>query len=150
MKDFVYDFLSFSGINLKLSWLGDYLFWLSLILSVPVRLVLIPDFQTHIIANFNFLLNQLLLIAIPEEIFFRGFLMSLFAIELKRKIFIFSYSNIAAAIVFSIFHLFIHDILWSASVFIPALVYGYFREKHDSVLPAVILHFFYNIVYFYI
>ncbi len=70
------------------------------------------------------------------------------AYKLKGRISVFGYSNIAAAFVFSLFHLFTHNLFWSFSVFIPALIYGYFREKHDSILPAVVLHFFYNLVYF--
>jgi membrane protease YdiL (CAAX protease family) len=36
----------------------------------------------------------------------------------------------------------------AAGVLLPALLFGYFRDRHDSVLPAIALHVFYNAGYF--
>ncbi len=148
MKEFMVEFCKFVGINIKLSWIKDIIFWIALLLAVPVRFLIIPEIPNSSPFCRCFLFADLILLAFCEELLFRGFLMPVVAYKLKGKISVFSYSNISAAFVFSLFHLFAHSFFWSAAVFIPALVYGYFREKHDSILPAVVLHFFYNIVYF--
>jgi membrane protease YdiL (CAAX protease family) len=33
-------------------------------------------------------------------------------------------------------------------VLLPSLLYGYFRDRHGSVYPAIALHVFYNAGYF--
>jgi len=148
MKGFVGEFCKFVGINKKLSWIKDIFFWSALFFAIPIRVLILPEFSSGSAFCTRFLFVNLILIAFSEELFFRGFLIPAVAYKLKGKIFIFSYANIVTAFIFSISHLFAHGLFWSASVFIPALFYGYFRERHDSILPAVVLHFFYNFVYF--
>ena len=30
------------------------------------------------------------------------------------------------------------------SVFVPSLIFGYFRDRYRNIVPAVLLHVFYN------
>ena len=151
MRVFLLDFFEFIGLNLNKEWLKDVIFYLALLAAIPVKILIIllsshtkvyPDLSMHFIIS-------LLFVSCSEELFFRGFLMPLLSSFIKGNFWFFSYSNIVVSIVFSISHIFMHNIFWSTLVFFPSLIYGYFREKYGSILPPVILHFVYNLVYFY-
>ncbi len=145
------NFFEFVGLNLNTKWLKDAIFYLALSAAIPVKILIIllsshtkihPDLSMHFIIF-------LLFVSFSEELFFRGFLMPLLSSFIKGNSWFFSYSNIVVSIVFSMSHIFLHNIFWSALVFFPSLIYGYFREKYESILPPVVLHFVYNLVYFY-
>ena len=95
-------------------------------------------------------LQVALLYPIVEELVFRGLLQEkLWQTPLSRlSIYCISMPNIATSIIFTAFHFLAHPPLWAMSVFIPSLVYGFLRDRYQHVLPAVILHVFYNGGYF--
>ena len=53
-------------------------------------------------------------------------------------------SNIIASILFASFHLFYQTAGWGAAVFFPSLVFGFFLDRYNSVLPGILLHVWYN------
>lgn len=55
-----------------------------------------------------------------------------------------SAANLLTSVAFSAAHLPVQSWSWSAATFLPSLVFGHFREKHDSVLPSIALHVYYN------
>jgi len=60
-----------------------------------------------------------------------------------------SMANIATSIVFTGLHFFTHAWLMAALVFIPSLIFGYFRDRYDGwLLPCIILHCYFNAGYF--
>ena len=61
-----------------------------------------------------------------------------------------SAANALTSALFSLLHLAAHAALWAAAAFFPSLVFGYFRERYASVLPAILLHVFYNAGYFWL
>ena len=85
-----------------------------------------------------------------EELIFRGVLQG----ELLRqpwglvKRFGLSGANILTSLVFTGLHLFTHPPLWALGVFIPSLLFGHFRERHNSLYPPLALHIYYNTGYF--
>jgi len=85
-----------------------------------------------------------------EEIVFRGALQSYFARHLPALPGPVGSANIATSILFSAMHLYSHPPLWAAAVFIPSLVFGYFRERHNSLATPIALHVFYNSGYLWI
>ena len=91
-----------------------------------------------------------LLYPIVEELVFRDLLQKkLWQTPLNRlSIYCISMPNIATSIIFTAFHFLAHPPLWAVSVFIPSLVYGFLRDRYQHVLPAVLLHVFYNGGYF--
>jgi len=99
--------------------------------------------------SLHFLLVQFFVVSIPEELFFRGFLMQLISEYTgNRKVCYFlSYANILSSVLFSAAHIFTHSLMWSMSILFPSLIFGYFREKYNSVWPSIILHFWYNIIF---
>jgi len=60
-----------------------------------------------------------------------------------------SLANAATSGVFAAVHLVNHPPLWALSVFFPSLVFGWARDRYRSVLPPIVLHLGYNILYFY-
>lgn len=87
-----------------------------------------------------------------EEILFRGVILGgLGRIQFFTvKSLGLSRANICVSCLFSATHFINHPPLWAASVFIPSLVFGYFRERHDSLAPPVALHVWYNTAYLFI
>jgi membrane protease YdiL (CAAX protease family) len=41
-------------------------------------------------------------------------------------------------------HLINQPPLWAASVFFPSLVFGYFKDRHQTVVTPFLLHAWYN------
>lgn len=82
-----------------------------------------------------------------EELAFRGFLQSwlfekpCFARQSVPGI---SNANLLVSLVFAATHLWNQPPLWAAAVFVPSLVFGYFRDRYNQVWPSVILHCWYN------
>lgn len=57
--------------------------------------------------------------------------------------------NVAASLLFAAAHLFSHPPLWAALVLFPSLLFGYFRDRHDSLLSPICLHVGYNLGYYW-
>jgi len=87
---------------------------------------------------------------VMEEVIFRGALQPvLLESALGGKRFSgLSVANMATSIIFAVVHLLFHSPLWAALVFLPSLLFGYFRDRHNSLLTPVILHVSYNLGYY--
>lgn len=57
-------------------------------------------------------------------------------------------ANLLTSLFFSLSHLVNQPPLWAASVFIPSLLFGYFRDRYRGVLPGSLLHIWYNAGFF--
>lgn len=88
-----------------------------------------------------------------EEVVFRGWLQG-WMMEKEwgaHRFLNISSANILTSIVFVIMHFFYHAPLMALLVFIPSLVFGYFRDRYDGwLMPGILLHCFYNAGYFYL
>ncbi len=101
--------------------------------------------------SWEMFLKIALLSPLLEEIVFRGGLQT-FLLEReffrKRKFGIgvanVSAANIVTSLAFAAAHLIYQTPLWACLVFIPSLVFGWARERYDSVIPPILLHAFYN------
>jgi len=110
------------------------------------------DITWPIHAPVTFLL-LILIYPVLEEIVFRGVVQG----ELMRKpIFKASYAgityaNILTSLLFAITHLYSHPFVMAMLVFLPSLIFGYFRDRFDGwLLPSMLLHIYYNLGYFLI
>ena len=135
-------------LNDRLFWLalaaGPF-FWFSLYLSGSA--ISGPGW----LLDNNLLFIQLaLLYPIVEELVFRGLIQeSLAKTSLGRlSIYCLSLPNIVTSIIFTGFHFLAHSPAWAMSVIVPSLVFGYFRDRYNHVVPAICLHAFYNSGYF--
>jgi membrane protease YdiL (CAAX protease family) len=57
-------------------------------------------------------------------------------------------ANLTSSALFTTLHFTSHAPLWAIGVLLPSLLFGYFRDRHDSIYPAIVLHIFYNAGYF--
>ncbi len=89
---------------------------------------------------------MVLLQPLLEELIFRGGLQGWLAASpwARRRFAGLSTANYLTTMLFALAHLVHHAPLWAAAVVAPSLVYGYFRDRYGRVLPAVVLHAFYN------
>lgn len=87
-----------------------------------------------------------------EEAAFRGWLQGLlFKKTWGRKARAgISQANLVTSLVFVACHFLYHPPLWAAAVFVPSLLFGYFRDLSGSITPSIILHVFYNAGYFWL
>ena len=130
--------------------LRDTLFWLALMAGPVVWVLLwligLPTDQQG--ASVSTWLYVVLAYPILEEIVFRGGLQSalLKRDALRRTLGTvpLTLANLITTVIFAAFHLLNQPPLWAALVIAPSLVFGWMRERHDSVIPSIVLHIFYN------
>jgi membrane protease YdiL (CAAX protease family) len=94
------------------------------------------------------LLRFVLLQPVAEELVFRGLLQG----SLKSR-FAWTWRGISAAnlltsVAFAGMHLLYQAPAWALAVFVPSVIFGYFRDRHGSVAPAILLHVWYNAGFF--
>lgn len=85
-----------------------------------------------------FLLHQALLVALPEEVFFRGYLYDAFEDAGFEPV-------TASSLLFAAGHLVIHASTYRALTFFPALVFGWGRKKSGTIYVPVLLHLLFNL-----
>jgi uncharacterized protein len=59
-----------------------------------------------------------------------------------------STANALTSLGFTALHFISHPPLWAAGVIVPSLLFGYFRERQNSLYPPLALHIYYNTGYF--
>lgn len=126
----------------------DTLFWLAVAFGplswLLLWLVGIPRAAIHI--PVSTLLTVSLIYPVLEEIVFRGGLQSAL---LARTMFRqhagpVSLANVLTSIAFAAAHLFRQPPVWAALVLLPSLVFGWSRERYNSIVPSILLHMIYN------
>ncbi len=96
-------------------------------------------------------LHLALVMPVVEELVFRGWLQGWLLEQswgARRRAGL-SHANLMTSALFALAHLINHAPLWALGVYFPSLVFGYFRERHASVTPAILLHVAYNAGYFW-
>jgi len=145
MISFVCLYLPFRDAHFNLALLFGPIFWTSwFFLSHPVLNL------SRAISDPETLLILAVIFPVLEEIVFRGWIQeTLFRMSKGAKLLpSVSVSNILTSLLFSFLHLFFHSVFWSCLVIIPSLVFGYFKDRHNSLFSCIILHVFYNLGYF--
>ena len=93
---------------------------------------------------------QILLIALPEEFFFRGYMQGTLDKVFSKRWRVFGttlgWSWVLTAIIFAFSHSFVSYQWWHFSIFFPALVFGWLRERTGSITAPVLFHAMYNII----
>lgn len=97
--------------------------------------------------------TQVLLVALPEEFFFRGYLQTLISRRADKSfrflgipILTMSWGVPLAALVFASAHTFITFRWWHFAIFFPALAFGWLREKTTGLVAPVLFHALSNLV----
>jgi membrane protease YdiL (CAAX protease family) len=95
------------------------------------------------------ILIQLLMVALPEEFFYRGYLLSrLDAIWPVRRFWgiPLSWGNLLSSILFAITHVLFGYQLYRLSVFFPSLLFGALRQHTGSLFAPILLHASFNLL----
>ena len=128
-----------------LACLAGVIFWLT------YKLYYIDADLTLSFPELTFTLFSLIFIfPILEEIVFRGLIQEsiqkLFQHYQIKTTFLWriSFANIFASLFFSLTHIGTHPALWALATLIPSLIFGYFKDKYQSLYPSIALHIFYN------
>ena len=119
-------------------------FWVKIVYSAGnVRFPQVPDLV-------NIVAYQLLMVALPEEFYFRGYMQSVMNQFFVRRWKIFGvklgWAWILTAFIFAIAHSVIVLRWWHFAIFFPALLFGYLRERTGSVTAPILFHALSNIV----
>lgn len=97
-------------------------------------------------------LFQVFYIALPEEIFFRGYLQTRLNQVLGRPYAVLGAriggGLLGAAAVFMLLHLVYAVNLWTLGILVPALIFGWLREKTGSITASTVFHALSNILLF--
>ncbi|MGB0866534.1 MAG: JDVT-CTERM system glutamic-type intramembrane protease MrtJ [Granulosicoccaceae bacterium] len=98
----------------------------------------------------SFILWFGVLLPVIEELAFRGAMQGWLLARAvgRRRLLGLSLANWLSSGLFVLFHLVGQSPAWALAVLFPSLVFGVFRERHNSVLPGIILHVIYNIGFF--
>ncbi len=98
----------------------------------------------------NAMLFQLLLIALPEEFYFRGYFQSTIDIVCKKRIRFLGidvgWGFLVTAAVFAVAHTIVAYQWWHFSIFFPALLFGYLRLRTGSITAPVLFHVASNVL----
>jgi membrane protease YdiL (CAAX protease family) len=81
-----------------------------------------------------------------EELVFRGVIQEFIASKTKqfRSFFHLSIANVMTSLLFVAIHFVHHPPSWALLVFIPSLIFGYFKEQYGDIRASIMLHMFYN------
>jgi membrane protease YdiL (CAAX protease family) len=81
-----------------------------------------------------------------EEYIFRGKLQCVLRQQSwgQKSILGLSSANIITSALFAVFHIVLRPGLWSAGVFLPSLIFGFFRDRYGNIYAPIALHAFYN------
>lgn len=106
--------------------------------------------EANVIEHWRLLAWLVLLYPVLEEWLFRGLLQPLLLKSAigRSSLYGITFANVAASVLFTAFHFISHTPVWAVSVLFPSLLFGWFRDRHQSILPAIVLHCGYNLAYF--
>ena len=94
--------------------------------------------------------GQLLVIALPEEAFFRGFVQTELEPLFEKRVRIFgadiSFALVLASAIFALGHLLTNPVPGRLAVFFPSLLFGWLRTRTRGVGAGVVLHALCNLL----
>ncbi|NOY72558.1 MAG: JDVT-CTERM system CAAX-type protease [Gammaproteobacteria bacterium] len=102
--------------------------------------------ESHFDVLFWSILSFCVIYPVVEELVFRGVLQRhLYSYSIGKAGYLgFSGANVITTIMFAGMHLVHQPFVWALLVIVPSLLFGWFRDKYNSVIPGLILHVFYN------
>lgn len=83
-----------------------------------------------------------------EEIVFRGLLLEFLAKRVTYRWGLLTAANVLTSLGFVAAHLIYSEWLWALLVFLPSLVFGYIKERHQSLVSPILMHGFYNLGFY--
>ncbi|MCG6899769.1 MAG: JDVT-CTERM system CAAX-type protease [Gammaproteobacteria bacterium] len=82
---------------------------------------------------------------LAEEMVFRGLLQELVHDYISRhSLGPITVANLLTSVMFTGLHFIYHAPVWAALVFIPSLIFGFFKDRTGRLAAPILLHVFYN------
>jgi membrane protease YdiL (CAAX protease family) len=147
------------------------LFCLSALVIFPLFILLAHFYQTLLFGmrfdaggfrwSWETVAVQLILVALPEEFFFRGYIQTMLATRFSKRFRIFGLKLFEVpvalpltSLLFAFSHSFITLRWWHFAIFFPSLVFGWLRERTEGLVAPIFFHALSNLVlsqigYFY-
>jgi len=140
-------------------------FALTALAIFPIFLLLAHVYQTQIFhLRFNpkgfhwsweTVAVQVILVALPEEFFFRGYLQTMLGTRFSKRFRLFGLNlfDVPVAVpltcvIFAFSHSLITLRWWQFAIFFPSLVFGWLREKTGGLIAPVLFHALSNLILF--
>ena len=127
----------------------DYRFLIAILAGALVLWVihdLLPPFSSSVAFHWKLWLSLVIWQPLVEEILFRGIVQGQLRKTTwgQRTWLNISAANAVTSIVFVTIHMINNPPLFSISVMVPSLLFGYFRDRCNSVYPSILLHSAFN------
>jgi hypothetical protein len=137
------------GLSFRSTFINDRQFYLALAAAPLVLLLLTwtaPDWSDGIRMSMPLVFSMVLWQPLIEELLFRGLVQGQLADShwARMEMAGLSMANVITSLLFVVAHFIHHTPLWAGAVFVPSLIFGYFRDRHRQIYPSFILHAAYN------
>jgi membrane protease YdiL (CAAX protease family) len=137
------------GLHTRWAFAAERPFYVALAVA-PVALLLLtalaPSWSSGMRMQWPTVLSLVLWQPLVEELLFRGVLQGQLYKHAWARLAVcgISVANLATSLLFMLAHLAYHTPAWAIAVLLPSLVFGYFRDRYQQVLPSMLLHAAYN------
>ena len=128
--------------------LFDKSYLIALLLPCPIW-IYFSDLEGINYLSANEVLMLLILFPVIEELFFRGIIQPIIHKKFTKTWRAISTANVLTSLLFSLSHLFNHNLFWALSTFFPSLVFGWSKDRYNTLLAPLMLHCYYNAGWFY-
>ena len=129
--------------------LSDKSYLIALLLPFPIW-IYFSDLKSINYLSANEVLMLLILFPVTEELFFRGIIQPIIHKKFSNTWRSISVANVLTSLLFSVTHLFNHNLFWALSTFFPSLIFGWSKDRYHTLLAPLILHCYYNVGWFYL
>ena len=129
--------------------LSDNVFLIALLLPFPIW-IYFSDLKGINYLSANEILMLLILFPVIEELVFRGIIQPIIHKKFSKTWRSISVANVLTSLLFSVTHLFNHNPIWALSTVLPSLVFGWSKDRYNTLLAPLILHCYYNVGWFYL
>lgn len=136
------------GLSLATGLIRDPLFLTALVAGLPVAWVVALSGWVQLPADNRLMVQVSILLWFPltEELAFRGLVQGLIGdwASGRARWLGLSLGNLVATAAFVAWHLVYQPSFFVLTLLVPSLIFGFFRDRYDSLMPPVILHVGYN------
>ena len=129
--------------------LSDKAYLIALLLPSPIW-IYFSDMKGINYLSSNEVLMLLILFPITEELFFRGIIQPIIHKKFSKTWHSISAANALTSLLFSFSHLFNHNPFWALSTFLPSMIFGWSKDRYNTLLAPLMLHCYYNAGWFYL
>ena len=123
--------------------LSDKAYLIALLLPFPIWIYFSGTKGINYVSA-NEVLMLLILFPVTEELFFRGIIQPIIHKKFSKTWHSISAANFLTSLLFSFSHLFNHNPFWALSTFLPSMIFGWSKDRYNTLLAPLMLHCYYN------